>query len=455
MSEMRRLVCLAAVVALALSGVGCGGRPDTLDMSGGPGPCGGAKPGDRVTVGIGHDVSQHQEQVRLMKDAWAGACHVAVDVRQLSPDTDMVRGTYVAAAQGRSPLRFDVVVADAVDIPELAALGYLRPVSVSAARLRVFPSAAVDTGRYGGALYALPFTLNTGLLYYRKDLIGHDPEIDPAGPWSGIATVCVPVRHRAHGGCLVTQLADYEGRTINALEAAWSTDAAGSGALFRPYTDVAAVHPDAAGAGLKRLAEATRGDGMIAPVSLRARERESIEAFGARHPQAVFMRNWPYVYDVLTNEFHLRPDKDFGVMPLPWPSVLGGESMAVTTTARNPDAAAALVRAMTGVDGWTIPGDRGPVLPPRDLFATGGMTVARTDVYGVPGGFRCTGVRRWTYRDAIVCSIRRARPRPVTPDYPAVSAAIRNTVGGWLGPGGTAVDPNALRTAIGDATGRR
>ena len=448
----RPLAAIAALLVCLLS-AGCLGGAGELDMERGSGPCGGAHTGDGVVVGIGHDVSQHQMQVALMKQ-WADQCQVNLDVVQLSPDTDMVRGTYVGAAQHRSPLSFDVIVTDAVDVPELADLGYLRALSVPAKRLRVFPSAAVASGRYDGRLYALPFTLNTGLLYYRKDVIGAAPVISRANAWHDIASVCAAAGHLGAKGCLVTQLADYEGRTVNALEAAWSTTPDGSGALFRPYTDVGAVHPDAAMKGLSRLVDGTSGDhAVIAPVSLGARERESIEAFGAKDPKAIFMRNWPYAYDVLEQEFKLRPGRDFGVMALPWPSVLGGESMAVTSTARFPDAAGALVRAMTGVDGWRIKDDRGrQVLPPRALFDEGGIPVARTDVYCAPGARGCL-LRNRPYAPLVAASIRTARPRPVTPAYPAVSAAIRGTLGRWLGHRGAA-DPDELRTAITQATGR-
>lgn len=437
-----------ASLLLAFALLAAGGCPpgDLLDLSGGTGPCAGTQGGETLVVGIGRDVSRGQEQVRLFHQ-WARQCGVGLSVVELSPDTDMVRGTYVAAAQGRSPLAFDVIVADAVDVPELAELGYLRPLSVPSSRLRVFPAAAVDTGRYDGRLYALPFTLNAGLLYYRKDVIGKDPYISPASAWRDIAQVCSAAGHLGTKGCLVTQLADYEGRTVNALEAAWS--AGPGGALFRPYTDVTAVHPRAAMPGLSQLVDGTAPESetaVIAPDSLGARERESIEAFAADPPRAVFMRNWPYVYDVLEKEFELRNGRDFGVRPLPWPSVLGGESMAVTTTSRSPDAAGALVRTMTGVDGWRVKNENGePVLPPRELFRVGGMTVARMDVYGH---------RDRPYAPLVAAALRAARPRPVTPAYPAVSAAIRATLGGWLGHAG-AVDPAALGTAIDNAAGRR
>lgn len=439
---MSRLIRVLLVLALLASGACAPG--DALDLSGGAGPCGAAGSGQTLVVGIGQDISQRQEQVTLMQQ-WARQCGVDLSVVQLSPDTDLARGTYVAAAQGRSPLSFDVIVADAVDVPELAELGYLRALSVPDDHLRVFPSAAVDTGRYDGDLYALPYTLNAGLLYYRKDVIGHDPSISRTQPWRDIGQVCAAAGHLGTKGCLVTQLAGYEGRTVNALEAAWSTGS--GGALFKPYTDVSAVHPDAAMPGLSRLVSGTAGDNaVIAPASLGARERESIEAFGARKPRAIFMRNWPYVYDVLAQEFRLKPGRDFGAMRLPWPSVLGGESMAVTTTSAAPDAAGALVRAMTGVDGWRIKNERGAeVLPPRELFRVGGQAVARTDVYGY---------RDRPYAQLVAAALREARPRPVTPAYPAVSAAIQSTVGGWLGHPGAA-DPGALDTAIRDAAGRR
>lgn len=460
------LAALAALVIGLLAG--CRDLGEELDMSGGSDPCAGVGTGVTLTVGIGKDVSENQEQTGLL-NAWENRCSdndVQVEVQELSPDTDKVRGTYVAAAQHRSPLSFDVIVVDSVDVPQLAELGYLRPLSVPARRLKAFPGAAVDTGRYDDRLYALPFTLNTGLLYYRADLLDQEPTIAPGpGAWARLGDLCRPVgRLVASGkmapwrdgtGCLVTQLAAYEGRTVNALEMAWAPTLDGSGALFRkPYTDPHAVQPQAARRGLSWLVNGTAKGGLIAPVSLGARERESIEAFAAKRPKALFMRNWPYVFNVLQDEFHLTYGKDFGVRPLPWPSVLGGESMAVTSTTKYPKAAAALVRTMTGLNDARISDHGRDVLPPRELFEVGGMPVPRLDVYCTPGSRGCTLPARRLYAPVVAQSIRTARPRPVTPAYPELSEAIRDTIGDWLGRK-DAVNPGTLRNRIEDATGRR
>lgn len=150
-------------------------------------------------------------------------------------------------------------------------------------------------------------------------------------------------------------------------------------------------------------------EGWIPRAALRFKEEESRRAF--QDGELLFLRNWPYVYDLASG-----PDSKvagrFGAVPLPGPdgpgsSVLGGSNLAVNAHARHPRTAADLLAYMTGE----------PVQ--RQVLTEGSLPPVWADLYRDP-----VLVRRYPYLPVLEQSVRAAKPRPKSARYEQVSLAV-------------------------------
>ncbi|HEV8688999.1 MAG TPA: ABC transporter substrate-binding protein [Ideonella sp.] len=207
----------------------------------------------------------------------------------------------------------------------------------------------IGNNTVGGRLVALPWFVNAGLLFYRKDLLDKYRQGVPS-TWEELSASARRIQdgernagnERMWG--YVWQGRAYEGLTCNALE--WVASH-GGGSIVEPDGHISINNPQAAAA----LRQAAGWVGSITPTAvLNYGEEESRGVFQAGN--AVFMRNWPYAWSLAQGEGSVIKGK-IGVAPLPagpgGPHVatLGGESLAVSKYSRQPALAADLVLYMT------------------------------------------------------------------------------------------------------------
>ncbi|HEX3210266.1 MAG TPA: ABC transporter substrate-binding protein [Geminicoccaceae bacterium] len=213
--------------------------------------------------------------------------------------------------------------------------------------------AIVDNNTVDGALVAMPWFTDAGVLYYRKDLLEKYGKKPPT-TWqelSDTAKAVVDGERRAGNEKIlgfVFQAKAYEGLTCDALE--W-VDSFGGGTLVDDKGKVTINNPKAAQA----LDFAASWIGKIAPEGvLNYSEEESRGVFQSGN--AVFMRNWPYAWK-LGNAPDSAIKGKIGVAVLPMggadgkhTATLGGWQLAVSKYSANPDAAADLVKYLTSYD---------------------------------------------------------------------------------------------------------
>jgi trehalose/maltose transport system substrate-binding protein len=141
-----------------------------------------------------------------------------------------------------------------------------------------------------GRIVSLPFYVNTGLLYYRTDLLKKYGYNHPPATWKELESMAARIQrgeraagHRAFWG-YVWQGGQYEGLTCNALE--WQASF-GGGRIIEKDGTVTVNNPRTAQA----LREATTWVGSISPPSvLTYTEADSLNAF--RSGNAAFLRYW-------------------------------------------------------------------------------------------------------------------------------------------------------------------
>jgi len=209
-----------------------------------------------------------------------------------------------------------------------------------------FPS-IVESQTVDGKLVAMPFYTDAPALYYRKDLLDkHGAKVPTT--WAEMAETAKAImdKERAETGNqslwgYVFQANAYEGLTCNALEWIGSN---GGGQIVEPDGTISVYNPKA----VEALELAKSWVSTIAPQGVLSYQEE--EARGVwQQGNAVFMRNWPYAYQLGNSEDSQVKGK-FDVAPLPvGPSgdrsaaTLGGWNLAVSKYSRNREAAIELV----------------------------------------------------------------------------------------------------------------
>ncbi|MER8846807.1 extracellular solute-binding protein [Mesorhizobium australicum] len=212
---------------------------------------------------------------------------------------------------------------------------------------------ALDAAVVSDRLVAMPWFVDSGLLFYRKDLLAKYG-LKPPQTWEELAESAAAIQkgERARGkrkfqGFLFNGLAA-EGLTCFALE---MINAYG-GQVKNDENGVLSIDAAATEQALKTMS------GWIGNISPKRVVRLSEEAARQefQNGNVAFMRNWPYVLH-LTEENSSNLRGKVGVTPLPRggvlgnrTGVLGGWQLAVSKYSRQRKKAASLVLFLTGIE---------------------------------------------------------------------------------------------------------
>lgn len=195
-----------------------------------------------------------------------------------------------------------------------------------------------------GKLVAIPWFTDVGVLYYRTDLLEAHGFDEPPATWDELETMASTIleAERADDPDLwgfVFQGDAYEGLTVDALE--WIASH-GGGTIVADDGTVTVDDPRAVAA----VERAAGWIGEITPTAVTGFNEEDSRTFW-QQGNAVFLRNWPYVYALATAE-DSPISEHVGVTRLPAgpgpegrsAGVLGGWSLAVSRYSEHPEEAA-------------------------------------------------------------------------------------------------------------------
>jgi multiple sugar transport system substrate-binding protein len=209
-----------------------------------------------------------------------------------------------------------------------------------------FP-AAVEAATHRGRVWAFPWIMNVGLLYYRRDLLARSG-LSPPRTYDELVDQVRRIRAAEPAARLdgfLWQGKQYEGLVVNVLEGLWANGT-------QLLDDNETVFPDSGRAEevlafLRMLVETG-----ISPAWVTAADEElTRRPFG--EGRAIFLRSWPYALDL----FEL-PDSPVrgkvGVAPLPrhargvrGAGATGGAHLGIHRRTRHPELAVALARFLT------------------------------------------------------------------------------------------------------------
>ncbi|MFI8307601.1 extracellular solute-binding protein [Streptomyces sp. NPDC085927] len=425
------VLLLLVVVLAACTGGGTRGTEGAAGAS-----AGSAAPSDVtgvIMVASGRDVTGKNGIRQQLIDAWnlrEQRKNSGFEARlvELSGSADEQRSQLLGALQSRSAA-YDVVNLDVTWVPEFATAGLIEPLPRDLVdNPDIIPSVA-GTAWWDGKVYAVPFNSDVGLLYYRRDHLKRAgverPDLDADLTWNKLrglveALDAQPARPDTYEKGWTTQLAAYEGRTVNAVEAFAS---AVPGLELVDENGRYTGDVDELTDGIAELRRRTETAYTLQDAHS-SDEGASLSDFV--EGRTAFLRHWPSEYRTLYRTFS---EEQLGVAPLPGRAVLGGQNLAVTGVSQRKGKAAELIRFLTGKES-------------ERCLLEAGFAATRISAYeGDAAGKRCTAVgpgpsasptgegadpvprdgggRPAYARDILLPALRNAVQRPRTPLYGA------------------------------------
>ncbi len=377
---------LAAAVALFTAGAlgaGCERRPGTAEM--------------RLSFS-GSSVGREGELLASQLHRFE-SLHPGVKVEQrVAPAAADARHQLFAQWLNSGVGEPDVLQIDVVWTPELAAAGWLLPLDSFRPQLDDFLPGSVEADRWRGALYAVPWFVDVGMLYWRTDLLSRPPiSLDELQQ-----TAAEALRRKEVRDGFVWQGARYEGLTTVYLEVLGGF----GGRILGDSGEVLVDSPPAV-----RALDFLRGTigHRLSPRSVLSWQEEDAR-FAFQNGQALYMRNWPYAY-ALMEEPSSKVAGRFAVAPMPAgpgghpTAALGGSQLAVNARSRQPALAFELVAFLTAPEQMLERVKVAGQLPPRlSLYGQGESSPLSQEVLEV---------------------VRSAVPRPVTPLYTELSEILQ------------------------------
>jgi multiple sugar transport system substrate-binding protein len=410
----RRVIIAAASLSALFVAAACGGGG-----GGGAAPEGGGtsaaaadytKQGD-IEYWQGKDTSGNMPKlIKAFNDSHPNG---KVTFHELPDNADQQRQQMIQNAQIKNP-KMAVVSVDVVWTAEFAAKGYIEalPPDTSTEGL-VKP--AVDAATYFNKLYALPFTTDGGLLYYRKDLLDKY-QLQPPTSFDEMKAACDKItagEKDSKLGCFAGQYNKYEGLTVNFDEA---VNGAG-GHILGPDGKPNVATPEAT-LGLQTLTDWFKS-GHIPKAAITWQEEQGRQAF--QKGELIFHRNWGYVYNLANKtDGSSEVAGKFDVAPLPGitqPGVssLGGHNLAVAKFAENKGTALDFVKFMNSQE-----------TQKSNTLATSQSPTIEA-LYSDPDV-----LKKLPFMDIQLKSVQTAVPRPKAVEYGDVTLAIQDAAYGAL-----------------------
>lgn len=367
-------------------------------------------PGEPVTIVFKH--AKHPRYAYLAQlIAQFEAEHPGIRVREevLPASTDEQHQFYVINLAGRAA-DFDVIDMDIIWVPEFARAGWLVDITpyITEEELAPLNPAALEADWLDGRLWGVPWFMDAGMLFYRRDLLdryGFAPprtypelleqartilagENDPrlAGfVWQGMqyeGLVCVALEFiRGNGGDILDRDGNPDLTSATTVEALQFMDA-----LIRTYG--------------------------VSPALVSTLNEEA-----ARHifqsGRAIFMRNWPYVWRLANQEGSPVAGR-VGMTLVPhFPGhksapTLGGFHLGINAFSRHREEALAFLRFMIRYEAQ------------RQILLNVGVLPAHRGVLEDP-----EVLEAMPHLVHLLPALERVQARPVTPYYLMISQILQ------------------------------
>ncbi len=333
---------------------------------------------------------------------------VEVEERILPSDSDQQHQFYVINLAAHSA-EADILDLDIIWAQEFARAGWLQPLDafISPQEIASLNRPALEPGEFHGHRYALPWFVDAGVLYYRRDLL-EKYGLQPPQTYSELVDTARTIQAREQDARLsgfIWQGMQYEGLVCVALEMIRGD----GGRILGPQDHAQVTSPPALHS--LEFMRNLETSGVSPPLVTTLSEESTRHLF--QSGRAIFMRNWPYAWSLL-NQSGSPVAGRVGMTMVPHFAghasvpTLGGYQLAVSAYSRHKKEAAAFIRFVLRYANQ------------RDILLNLGVLPANMQVYNDP-----EALRRFPFLKDIVPTLRQARSRPVSPYYPMISQILQ------------------------------
>jgi multiple sugar transport system substrate-binding protein len=302
---------------LKMGGAGLAGA--TLLGAAGCGGGGGGSFNGEITVGFGREASGTLQ--KLIDKFNKQSKDIKVTWRKMPSDTnqyfDQLRTQFQAQDASLTLIGGDVIWP-----AQFAANSYIIDLSdrFTESMRSKFLQGPVESNTYEDKVYGVPWFTDAGMLYYRKDLLEKAGFSGPPATWDELKEQAQQImQDEGTKFGFVFQGAEYEGGTVNGLE---YINSHGGQVLDPNDASKVVIDSPESVAGLEtEYSMVTDG---VSPQAVSTYAEPECEApfLGG---DAVFCRNWPYMYSLAGTGDFIKPDL-IDIAPLP--AGEGGESVS-------------------------------------------------------------------------------------------------------------------------------
>jgi multiple sugar transport system substrate-binding protein len=280
------------------------------------------------------------EAVRIFEEENPG---IAV-VREVGPHSSTAFHDLLTQKLKNRSTDVDVFFMDVIWPPEFAAAGWAMPLDglFPPEEREKFLPGSILANSYKGSVYGVPLFVDSGILYFRRDLLD-EYGLEPPATWQEMVDRAeAVVRGEAEKGIGMAgfsgQFKQYEGLVCDMMEFILSN----GGSVLDPETGEVGLDKAPAVEAVRFVRESIIGRAAPRGV-LTYQEPESLDVF--IQGRAVFHRNWPYAWEISNDPERSKVAGRVGIARLPhFPggesrSTLGGWQLGISAYSRNKEAA--------------------------------------------------------------------------------------------------------------------
>ncbi|MDR4949732.1 ABC transporter substrate-binding protein [Neobacillus cucumis] len=308
----------------------------------------------------------------------------------------------------------DVFTGDVVWVPEFAAAGWTEPMDKYVNKDEYYPG-VIDALTYKGKLAAMPWYVDGGMLYYRKDLLEKYNKPVPK-TWDEMLATAKEIQAKENNPKL--QQFVWQGKQAEVLVCDFVEFLGSAGSSILTSNGQSNASSPAFLKTLKFMKSLT--DDKVSPKSVLTFDEEPSRTVFT-DGDAIFHRNWSYVWSVAQDPKQSKVVGKVGVAPLPSfdgkssSSTMGGYQFMVAKNSKKKAAAIKFAQFLSSKESQLYFAKELAFSPTRPaVLEDKGLQQKNPFLTGLDKVFQGTTAR------------------PVSPDYPKLSLVLQSNISGVL-----------------------